>query len=226
MTDFFRFPHTPHLDWLGKGYPRDDKVLTPVEAKELLTGEVLVEEKLDGATLGISIGPDGCIRAQNRGQYLMEPFNGQFSRLNSWLAQHQWVLKDHLSADWILFGEWCAAKHSLDYSRLPDWFVVFDVYDRSNQRFFSTKRRNQLVKTLGFNYVPTLFEGTTKLIDLIKLLDTARSFYRNGLPEGLIIRHQSNQWCLQRAKLVRADFTQAIEDHWRKKIIEWNQVDY
>jgi hypothetical protein len=44
MTDFFRFPHTPHLAWLGPGVPRDDKVLAPAEAQALLAGEVVVEE--------------------------------------------------------------------------------------------------------------------------------------------------------------------------------------
>ena len=29
-----------------------------------------------------------------------------------------------------------------------------------------------------------------------------------------------------RAKLVRADFTQAIEGHWRNRAIEWNRVSY
>ena len=80
MNDFFRFPHTPHLAWLGEGSPRDDKVLSPVEAAELLEAHVLVEEKLDGANLGFSIGPDGAVRAQNRGQYLIEPYGGQFAR--------------------------------------------------------------------------------------------------------------------------------------------------
>jgi len=70
MTDFFRFPHTPHLAWLGPGAPRDDKVLTPAEVRELLNGEVVVEEKIDGANLGLSLAPDGSLRAQNRGQYL------------------------------------------------------------------------------------------------------------------------------------------------------------
>ena len=52
---FFRFPTTPHLAWLGGGAtPREDKVLTPTEAAELLAGEVVVEEKLDGANLGWS----------------------------------------------------------------------------------------------------------------------------------------------------------------------------
>ena len=36
---FFRFPTTPHLAWLAKnGMPRDDKVLSPVEAQALLSG--------------------------------------------------------------------------------------------------------------------------------------------------------------------------------------------
>ena len=63
MTDFFRFPHTPHIAWLATGAPRDDKVLSPDEAHELLAGEVVLEEKLDGANLGFSVSPDGVLRA-------------------------------------------------------------------------------------------------------------------------------------------------------------------
>lgn len=224
MSEFFRFPHTPHIDWLSQEPPRDDKVLAPNEARQLLAGEVLVEEKLDGANLGISIGPDGQILAQNRGQYLIEPFTGQFSRLNSWLAQHQWALKDHLSPDWILFGEWCAAKHSLDYNSLPDWFLVFDVYDRKQQRFFSSECRNQLASDLSLSCVPALLEGKTSLNELKQMLATSQSRYRTGPPEGLIIRRQNEDWCEQRAKLVRADFTQSITEHWSSKTIEWNTL--
>jgi hypothetical protein len=36
FSDFFRFPHTPHLAWLGNGSPRDDKVLSPHEVTALL----------------------------------------------------------------------------------------------------------------------------------------------------------------------------------------------
>jgi hypothetical protein len=47
MTDFFLFPHTHHVVWLGEDAPRDDKVLTPTEAKSLLASEVVVEEKVN-----------------------------------------------------------------------------------------------------------------------------------------------------------------------------------
>lgn len=224
MSDFFRFPHTPHIVWLGQGQPRDDKVLAAYEVEELLSDTVLVEEKVDGANVGISLAPDGKLRVQNRGQYLIEPYSGQFSRLTSWLAQHQWTFSRVLNADLIVFGEWCAAKHSLDYENLPDWFVVFDVYDRSEQRFWSSARRNALVEELGLVSVPTLFRGRTSVAELEALLKQSTSRYRSGAPEGLVIRRDSELWCENRAKLVRAEFTQTISDHWRSRTIEWNRV--
>lgn len=54
---FFRFPHTPHLAWLGTVPPRSDKVLAEDEVANLLAKEVVVEEKVDGANIGFSVGP-------------------------------------------------------------------------------------------------------------------------------------------------------------------------
>ena len=123
MTDaFFRFPHTPHLIWLGEGLPRDDKVLSAAEAKELLADDVVVEEKVDGANLGFSFDETGQLRAQNRGQYVQLPYSTQFSKLTRWRAVHDDGLVSTLQSGWIVFGEWCAARHSLSYDRLPDWW--------------------------------------------------------------------------------------------------------
>ncbi|MCE7917325.1 MAG: DNA ligase, partial [Nitrosomonas sp. PRO5] len=156
MTEFFRFPNTPHLLWLGEGQPRDDKILSDTEVAALLRDEVLIEEKLDGANLGISLSEQGELRAQNRGQYLPQPFSGQFSRLNSWLGQHGENLRQTLTPELILFGEWCAARHSLDYDKLPDWFLLFDVYDRKAGKFWSLEQRNRLAQELNISTVPLL----------------------------------------------------------------------
>ena len=129
MSGFFRFPHTPHLAWLGEAPPRDDKVLSRSEVDALLAGPVTVEEKLDGANLGVSMGVTGVLRFQNRGQYLVTPYTGQFSRLAGWAAQHTQILEAALPPGLILFGEWLAARHSISYTGLPDWFVAFDVHD-------------------------------------------------------------------------------------------------
>ncbi len=222
MTDFFRFPHTPHIAWLGEGSPRDDKVLTPDEIARLLSGPVVIEEKLDGANLGLSVGSDGLVRAQNRGHYLEHPFPGQFEKLEIWLRQHEDRLFDALGEDLILFGEWCAARHSLDYSRLPDWFVGFDVYDRRREAFWSTTRRDALLSALGLPAIRRLAAGEYTVDGLKALVLGSGSNYRDGVLEGIVIRHEDPDWLLDRAKLVRHDFTQAILEHWRKRRIEWN----
>lgn len=224
MTDFFRFPHTPHLAWLGEGTPRDDKVLSPIEAKALLAGEVVVEEKLDGANLGLSLSPEGILRAQNRGQYLADPHAGQFSRLTAWLALHAEDLHAVLEPDLILFGEWCAARHSLDYAALPDWFLLFDVYDRTAGQFWSSARRNALAKQVGLRNVPLVWRGKATLWSLQSLVTATPSRYRHGPLEGVVIRRESALWCEARAKLVLPDFTQAIDHHWRHQPIQWNRV--
>ncbi len=224
MTEFFRFPNTPHLLWLGEGQPRDDKILSDTEVAALLRDEVLIEEKLDGANLGISLNEQGELRAQNRGQYLPQPFSGQFSRLNSWLGQHGENLRQTLTPELILFGEWCAARHSLDYDKLPDWFLLFDVYDREAGKFWSVERRNQLAQKLNISTVPLLKRTKITCNQLVQLLDDAQSRYRSGKVEGIVIRCDSPLWCESRAKLVNREFVQAIEDHWRSRSIEWNLV--
>ena len=224
MTDFFRFPHTPHLTWLGAGTPRDDKVLSQAEARALLAGEVAVEEKLDGATLGVSVDPTGKLRLQIRGQYLNPPFAGQFSRLAVWVARHEYELAPALGDSLILFGEWCAARHSVVYDRLPDWFVAFDVYDRAVNQFWSAARRDSWALALGLEVVPTLARQRMTLDEMKALIMTGISRFGTTPLEGVIVRRESAAFLEQRAKLVRPDFTQAILEHWRNRPIEWNTV--
>ena len=222
MNDFFRFPHTPHLAWLGEGQPRDDKVLSACEAAEIVSGNVVVEEKLDGANLGLSLGPDGIVRVQNRGQYLTKPYSSQFARLSSWLPQIEEALIATLGQNLILFGEWCAARHSLDYRELPDWFFAFDVYDRNEARFWSTARRDTLAKQLSLACVPKLLAGPASMEKLKKLVQEEHSRFRPGPLEGIVIRKESPEWLKSRAKLVHPQFTQAITEHWSRRAIAWN----
>jgi ATP-dependent RNA circularization protein (DNA/RNA ligase family) len=227
MRTFFRFPHTPHLAWLGGGEPRDDKVLSPAEAQALLAGDVVIEEKLDGANLGFSLDASGALQAQNRGQYLSDPPTGQFARLAAWLAQHGDVLIAALEPTLILFGEWCAARHSLDYVALPDWFLLFDVYDRAAGRFWSTARRDELAGLVNLSTVPRLALGHYKLPKLQQFMKDTPSRYRAGRPlEGIVVRRDVGDWCEARAKLVRPEFVQAIDEHWRRRAIEWNRVSF
>ena len=223
MTAFFRFPHTPHLAWLGDGRPRDDKVMSPHEARELLAHDVTVEEKVDGANLGLSVDENGTLRAQNRGTYLaLERAHGQWKPLKRWLAARAHDLAAALFPDLMLFGEWCYAVHSVRYTRLPDWFLAFDVYDRSRGAFWSTKRRDELATALGLAVVPRLHSGKLDLAQLVALL--GRSQLTDAPAEGLYVRRDSNGLLLARAKLVRREFVQAVDEHWSRKALDTNTL--
>lgn len=231
MKTFYRFPHTPHLAWLANGPVRDDKVFTPQEAKAFLDQPVAIEEKIDGANIGFSLSPEGNLRIQQRGDYLQPPYNGQFSGLKTWLALHGSDLEaffgepEHRGL--ILFGEWCAARHSVSYSHLPDPFLLFDVADPEQQRFWSRNRRDAAANLLGLVTVPLLQGNSRHTINGLRSeIDHFLSRFQPGPPEGVILRQDDPQWCKGRAKLVRPDFSQAIEEHWRSRPIEWNGIDY
>lgn len=221
---FVKFPHTPHLAWLGAETPRHDKVLSDDERDAFLAGELVVEEKVDGANVGLSVGPDGRIRAQNRGAYLGRGAHPQFEPLWPWIAEREPLLVDALGERLMLFGEWCFAVHSVRYDELPDWFLAFDVYDREEGRFWSTRRRNELLTTLGVRAVPEVTRGRFTLEALMERLGDESSRVGRGSAEGFYLRREDDAWLLARAKLVRAEFVQAIEEHWSKRALEKNRL--
>jgi hypothetical protein len=220
--DFFRFPHTPHLFWLGATPPRADKVLTDEEAADFLSGDVVVEEKVDGANTGLSVGSDGVLRVQNRGEYLGRGAHPQFQPLWPWLEARRVALTEALAPNLMLFGEWCFAVHSLRYEALPDWFLAFDVFDRREQRFWSTARRDGLLEQLGISKVPAVARGRFGKRELLRLLSGSRVGI--GPAEGLYVRCENAEWLVARAKIVRAEFVQAIEEHWSARPLERNRL--
>lgn len=224
MTEFFRFPHTAHLAWLGEGQPRHDKLLSPDEVAALLADDVVVEEKVDGANIGISTSEAGELRVQNRGHYLeAEGAHPQFRPLWPWLAARESVLASALWPDLILFGEWCFAVHSVTYDRLPDWFLGFDVYDRARGSFRDTRHRDEFLAEVGLCGVPRLATGRFTLASLEELLP-GRSRFGEESREGVVVRRESGGLTENRAKLVRPEFAQAIDEHWSRAPLRRNSL--
>ena len=221
---FFKFPRTPHLAWPLNRTPIDDRVLDSAESVAFLADEVIVEEKVDGANIGLSLDARGAIRAQNRGSWIERGAHPQFQPLWPWIAARRSVLTDILEPDRILFGEWCFAVHSMLYDRLPDWFLGFDVYDCAARRFWSTARRDHLVKQTGICRVPRLFTGRTSLATLQQMLISEHSHLGSQGLEGLYIRRDGSEWLEGRAKLVRPEFFLAIEEHWSSRPLHHNKI--
>jgi len=222
IDDFFKFPSTLHLALLGSVEVREDKVLSKAERNKFLLHQLIIEEKVDGANLGISFDASGNIRAQNRGSYLHLPDAGQWKKLSDWLALRTDILFEQLSDRYILFGEWCYAQHSVIYDQLPDWFLGFDVYDKDTQRFFSCARRDEVFRSMAVVPVPKLKCGYFMLSELRDLLSLSHLGKRPA--EGIYLRHDQGDWLIERAKLVRPAFIQSVEEHWSCSGIKANQL--
>ena len=209
---FFKFPHTPHLVWLGKTPCRDDKVFSPEEALAFVEGDVTVEEKVDGSNIGFSLDEGGVLRVQSRGNYLARGSHPQFQPLWAWIESRRFALIEALQPGLLLFGEWCFARHSVPYNRLPDWFLGFDIYDRAAGSFWSCDRRDRWLNDLGLAAVPKLALGRFSIEQLISLIGPSR--LSEGPMEGIYLRRDQGDLLEQRAKIVRSEFVEGIDKHW------------
>ena len=220
---FHKYPHTPHLIWMGEGQPRADKVMTSSEVSDFLSGRVIVEEKVDGANFGLSLGPDDRVRAQGRGNYLA-PGRGhaQWNPLWPWLARRRAELESGLCGGLILYGEWCYAKHTVPYDALPDWFLGFDILDTVSRRFWSVDRRNEWLRERHLVPVPEVIRGRFYLNQIPTLL--GKSFVGHVPMEGIYLRRDNGEWLEARAKVVGDAFKQQIEEHWTRHPVTPNAL--
>ena len=222
---FFKFPRTPHLISVTESRMREDRVYSDAEREEFLSSEIVVEEKIDGANVGLSVTANGSIRAQNRGSYIEQPSPPQFRPLWSWVAKRRLILARTLGTKLILFGEWCFAVHSIRYNHLPDWFIGFDVYDLESNRFWSSERRDLLLRSLEIHTVARIDRRRFNIDELYRLLSATRSAYGSEPIEGLYLRSEANGWLERRAKLVRPNFMQSMDEHWSSRPLQKNVVD-
>lgn len=225
MSDFFKFTSTYHLFDCGGTVTRTDKVFSPDQGKKFYNEPVVIEEKVDGANIGFSLSKEGDILVQNRGNYITSSSHPQFKLLDRWLRQHEDALFELLIKGYILFGEWCYAKHTIRYDRLPDWFLAFDIWDIHQRKFLSRQRRHQLLEPLHIAEVHMIGEFAVTRPKLEHMLLHTQSQYHDGPIEGLYMRLDGPEgYLIDRAKIVRPGFIQSIEEHWTKQTLVRNSL--
>eukprot|EP01105_Mastigella_eilhardi_P026463 TRINITY_DN7698_c0_g1_i1.p1 TRINITY_DN7698_c0_g1~~TRINITY_DN7698_c0_g1_i1.p1 ORF type:complete len:266 (+),score=63.56 TRINITY_DN7698_c0_g1_i1:26-799(+) len=225
-----KFPRTRHLLNVG-GASRDDLIMDATEAEAFLRGhEFTLEEKIDGANLGISLNPEPSatnpLLFQNRSHLVTHATSAQWKGLDQWVVRTP-GLYQVLTPDIILFGEWMAAKHTIHYTRLSGSFIAFDIYNKKEQKFVSAEERDRMLEGSGIPIVPKLAHGVFTKDDIMHLIDTQQSQFYDGPLEGVYLRRDSGRFLEARAKVVRADFLPDPNvTHWSKNVVVKNIVDY
>ncbi|KAJ3344716.1 hypothetical protein HDU91_000135 [Kappamyces sp. JEL0680] len=226
-SDFVKYPRTRHLFDLG-GATRDDLCLSDADAAAFLTVqdgiELVMQEKVDGANLGIRLDPKGNIVCQNRTHVVTSSYHPQFSRLGSWIHRHRDALVALLAPGCILFGEWLQARHSIAYDQLDDYFLAFDLFDLHEHKFYSSLRFRQALQDTGIAAVPQI--PVPDKIDKQAILNTIHqpsAFSRAEQREGVVLRRDSALWMVDKAKVVRSNFI-AGNKHWSSSSVVENAV--
>ncbi|MCO5613655.1 hypothetical protein L7F22_067933 [Adiantum nelumboides] len=232
--DIYKFPRTRHLLNFGSA-TRDDLILTESDVTAFLDtsdGSVItVEEKVDGANLGISIDSETLkFKVQNRSHYVNNKSHEQFKKIDKWLQDHSeqlfYVLDGYDSSKYfILYGEWLYAKHSIYYDNLPDTFLAFDLYDTQADKFYSRQKLETLLKEGAgqLHQVPQMSTPAqiTK-VWLASAIQQPSQFY-GGHVEGVYLRKEKDDYLIDRAKIVRSDFISG-DEHWTKGGVTQNQL--
>jgi protein-tyrosine phosphatase/predicted kinase len=114
--------------------------------------------------------------------------------------------------------------HSLSYTRLPGYFIAFDLYDKYTETFATRQELHALLRPTGIPVVPIICKKVfaTKE-ELLPLLET-RSRFRDGTVEGVYLRYEGADGLHRRCKLVRPDFVSGIGLHWSSQLQRKNVV--
>ncbi len=239
MDRIYKYPRTRHLE--GSRYQAGDEDLKCVNFAQLEGKYLVLEEKIDGANCGISFDEQGTMYLQSRGHYLSGGYGErQFDLFKTWAGCFAHNLYRLLGSRYVLYGEWMYAKHTVFYDLLPHYFMEFDIFDKKEERFFSTAKRRALLADFPFiESVRVLYEGRCESREEIASWighslfisgDAAQCFLRQceksgvnpqiavrqsdltGMMEGIYIKVEDGDYVTDRLKYVRASFLNTILD--------------
>ncbi len=248
-----KYPRTPHVE--GSRLQPGDEDLDAVPFATLRARHLVVEEKIDGANAAVSFSEEGVLRLQSRGHFLTGGRREKhFAMLKTWATTYARPLHERLGARYVMYGEWCFAKHTIFYDALPHYFLEFDVLDRRTGVFLSTRARHALLAGLEVAHVPVVGEGTFRSLDALVALVRPSLFktpsWREHLraaasalgvdvervvretdpsdeSEGLYLKWEEDGVVRGRYKYIRASFLTSVVDsgsHWLSRPIVPNRL--
>ncbi len=187
----------------------DDVVASESEAAIVFnTTRLHIEEKLDGANIGIALLDDHPV-IRNRDHFLSKGSSrGQFGSIWGWYYENRKkfeALREY--GPFSVYGEWLVARHTIPYTRLPDWFIAYDLYDYRIGKFLSPNTSHRILSELEFNIAPVLHEGGLEdgYEELERLVNTP-SAWADGPVEGIYLKICNHEVVTHRFKMVREDF--------------------
>jgi len=200
----YKYPRTPHLPD-SAGFTSDD--IHVVDHRHFEGKDVVISEKLDGEAA--TYYSDGYFHARSIDSRHHPSRSFVINKL-SYITLPKGVR---------LCGENLYAKHSIHYTNLKDYFLVYSVWE--DDTCWDWASVEMLCEELGLETVPVIYKGKFDkkiLTESIKSLDASKQ-------EGIVIRNADsfnyNDFSTNVAKYVRPNHVQS-EEHWMNQKMEKN----
>lgn len=182
---------------------------------DLFSGEVIVEEKVDGSQISFGrVGGQILMRSKGKQLILGAPDKMFQKAVDS-------VLSMNLPDGFTFRGEYFRSpKHNtLSYARVPSWnIIIFDI-DKGNQDYLSHAEKKDLAASIGLETVPLIFRGNIESVEQIKSLLPRESCLGGAEPEGIVIKNYSRFSTggkILMGKYVRPEFKEKNAEEWKK----------
>lgn len=196
-----KYPRTYHVPW-SPGATSDDKKHSNMRFLE--NQEIVVTLKLDGENTSMDRNKVWA-RSLDSSDHVSRHF------VKSLHAQIKYLIPENM----IIHGENVYAVHSIVYTGLPSYFLVFGV--SVNKVFLSWDETVDVCNNLGLHLVPVLYRGSYIVPEY-----TEYSHY--GLMEGYVMRPASSfSDSKMLAKYVRPNHVQT-DQHWAYQKIKVNKL--
>lgn len=204
------YPRILHLDKNISNMASDDIVL---EDKIQFPLSCWVQEKIDGANMGLSWKSGPIIRNRNnilkKGYIKKEtPAKLQFRSSWNWIHSHNKDIQDlskSLMTIVTIFGEWMYAKHSLYYDKLPDVFIAYDIFLPEYDHWLSPDVFKSEISKTNISYINPEFKKFDKLSDIVSMSEM-KSKYRDGICEGIVLKISEGDKLNKSFKVVNKHF--------------------
>lgn len=147
FTDRIKYPRTYHLPW-SPGLTSDDRQMT--DLSQLEGHEVVVTLKMDGEQT--TVYSDGYCHARS--------IDSGSHESRHWVKALAGRVGPQLPSGWRICGENLWAKHSIHYKDLPDYFLMFSIWN--GLTCLSWQETEEWAALLGLHTVQTLAFGKYK----------------------------------------------------------------
>lgn len=194
--------------------------LSKKDAKKLLAGWTIVEEKLDGANIGI-IKHKGKFHLQKRGSLVAQSEHAQYGYLYNWAYHQNYDKLLGIPDSYIVYGELMYSVHNIFYDSLPDYVIVIDVWNGKN--YLNREQKEEFCEKHDLAICPLVDEGRFRVGDLFSLIPKKSAFGERI--EGIVVKkHRKKDF--MKGKIVLREFQKAIEggQHWMRKPMEKNII--